>query len=75
MEFLKECQLNRFLKSQQMDLIMFAHVQCLKINMPTVQRRDAIRQFMTFYNIEGDIGILETTYNRMMKKLMDADKG
>lgn len=42
--------------------------------MPSVKIRDAIRQYLDWANIDGDIGAHEVTYYRMATKLRESEK-
>lgn len=72
MESVKEGQLNKFFKRRQDHLMMFAHVQSVRINLPSVHLDKAIRQYLDYYSVEADVQYMATVYHRMLKELMDA---
>lgn len=74
MESINECQLSKFYQQRQDRLGMFFWVQCIKRNLPSVSVKDAIRQYLDYYNIDGDVAYLEIAYLRMVKELKDAGK-
>lgn len=74
MESINECQLNKFFKRKQHDIMMFTWVQCVRKNMPTVDVTKAIRQFMDYFEIDADPSVLKVTYYRILAELTDSEK-
>jgi len=74
MESVKECQLNNFYERRQQELMMFSWVQCLKLNLPTITIQKAIEQFLSYFNIDGDVDSLRTIYYRILSDLTESEK-
>lgn len=66
---INECNLNKFYKRSQIDLIVFSWVQCLKLNIPSISIEKAINQCLNYYEIEGDTGRYLKTYYRMIEEI------
>lgn len=74
MESINECQLNKFYKRRQQEMMMFTWVQCVNKNMPTVDVTKAIRQFLDYFDIDADISSMKVTYYRILSELKDSEK-
>lgn len=69
-----ECQLTKFYQQRQDRLGMFFWVQAAKFNLPSIQVGNAIKQYLDYYNLNGDVEYLKVAYFRMLKELMESDK-
>jgi hypothetical protein len=74
MAFIDECKLVKFYERRQQELMMFTWVQCLKLNLPTISTHRAITQFLDYFNIDGDVPSLNTTYYRILAELKESEK-
>lgn len=72
MDSINECQLNKFHKRRQNEIMMFTWVQCVKKNMPSVDVRKAILQYMDYFQIDADEEALRITYYRMLDELRNS---
>lgn len=71
---LGECQYYKFVKRRQDHMLMFGYVHGVRNNLPSVSVRSAIKQFLDYFNLDGDARTLENEYTRMVKELRDTER-
>lgn len=52
---------------------MMGWIQASLFILPSVEITDAIRKYLDFYNIDGDVELLRREYYRMLKEIRDID--
>lgn len=71
--FMNECTLPKFFRRTGQQVLMMGWIQASLFILPSVEISEAIRKYLDFYNIDGDVELLRREYYRMLKEIRDID--